>query len=346
MRDGTAKSLPVKVLLLAPEQRGPCGVLDYALRLAAVLQEAGVRVTIARGERKGRLSVCAVAAQARALKPDIVHVQYPMARYGSSLLPHWVAQLPRCRTVVTLHEFSQAHLLRQIAGLAFSRADALVFTNAFERAAFGRWYPWSRGRGHVIPIGSNIPWLSAQGARDRDEVCYFGLIRPDRGLESFLALARLAADAAPQLRFRVLGAVPAGQRAYCEQMRQASGGLPRLRWDLGRGDGEVAQRLAETGFLYLHYPDGASERRSTLLAALGNGAAVITSRGPQTPPGLESVVRFAADPADALAQLGALRADPTAEANLRRAGHDWVKRHSWEAIAAAHRELYARIAGH
>ncbi|MBK6961410.1 MAG: glycosyltransferase [Gammaproteobacteria bacterium] len=171
----------MKVLLLAPEQRGPCGVLEYSLRLAAALQALGVRVTIARGERKGRLSVCAVAAQARALKPDIVHVQYPMARYGSSLMPHWVAQLPRCRTVVTLHEFSQAHLLRRIAGLAFSRADALVFTNAFERAAFGRWYPWSRGRGHVIPIGSNIPWLSAQGARDRDEVCYFGLIRPDKG---------------------------------------------------------------------------------------------------------------------------------------------------------------------
>ncbi|MBI2783128.1 MAG: glycosyltransferase [Gammaproteobacteria bacterium] len=335
----------MKVLLLAPEQGGPCGVLDYALRLAAALQESGVRVTIAHGERKGRLSVRAVAAQARALRPDIVHVQYPMARYGSSLMPHWLAQLPRCRTVVTLHEFSRAHLLRRIAGLAFSRADALVFTNAFERAAFGHWYPWSRGRGHVIPIGSNIPWLSAREARDRDEVCYFGLIRPEKGLEAFLALARLAADAAPELRFRVLGAIPAGQRAYCAQMRQASGGLPRLIWDLGRGDGEVAQRLAETGFVYLPYPDGASERRGTLLAALGNGAAVITSRGPQTPPGLESVVRFAADPGDALAQLRALRADPTAEANLRRAGRDWVERYGWEAIAAAHRELYARIAG-
>ncbi len=320
-------------------------MLDYALRLAGALQESGVRVTIARGERKGRLSARAVAAQARALRPDIVHVQYPMARYGSSLMPHWVAQLPRCRTVVTLHEFSRAHLLRRIAGLAFSRADALVFTNAFERAAFGRWYPWSRGRGHVISIGSNIPWLSAREPRDRDEVCYFGLIRPEKGLESFLALARLAADAAPELRFRVLGAIPAAQRAYCEQMRQASSGLPRLSWDLGRGDAEAAQRLAETGFLYLHYPDGASERRGTLLAALGNGAAVITNRGPQTPPGLESAVRFAADPADALAQLRALRADPTAEANLRRAGRDWAERYGWEAIAAAHRELYARIAG-
>jgi glycosyltransferase involved in cell wall biosynthesis len=317
--------------------------MEYVLRLAAALQELGVRVTLARGERNGRLSACAVAVQARALRPDIVHVQYPMARYGSSLMPHRVAQLPRCRTVVTLHEFSQAHLLRRIAGLAFSRADALVFTNAFERAAFGRWYPWSRGRSHVIPIGSNIPWLIAQGPRDRNEVCYFGLIRPDKGLEAFLALARLAADAAPQLGFRVLGAIPLGQSAYCEQMRQAAGELPRLIWDLGRSDEAVAQRLAETGFLYLDYPDGASERRGTLLAALGNGAVVITNRGPQTPPGLESAVRFATGPADALAQVQALRADPTAEANLRRAGREWVKRQAWEVIAAAHRELYAQI---
>lgn len=319
--------------------------MEYALRLAGALQELGVCVTIARGERKGRLSACAVAAQARALRPDIVHVQYPMARYGSSLMPHWVAQLPRCRTLVTLHEFSQAHLLRRIAGLAFSRADALVFTNAFERAAFGRWYPWSRGRSHVIPIGSNIPRVMAQKSPDMDEVCYFGLIRPGKGLEAFLVLAQLAADVAPQLRFRVLGAIPLGQRAYCEQMRQAAAGLPRLVWDLDRTDEEVAQRLAETGFLYLHYPDGASERRGTLLAALGNGAVVITNRGLQTPPGLESVVRFATAPADALAQVQALRADPTAEANLRRAGREWVRRHSWEAIAAAHLELYARVVG-
>lgn len=318
--------------------------MEYALRLAAALQELGVGVTLARGERQGRLSACAVAAQARALKPAIVHVQYPMARYGSSLMPHRVAQLRRCRTLVTLHEFSQAHPLRRIAGLAFSRADALVFTNACERAAFGRWYPWARGRSHVIPIGSNIPWVMAQKSRDLDEICYFGLIRPDKGLEAFLALARLAADAAPQLRFRVLGAIPLGQQAYCEQMRQAAGGLPRLIWDLGRSDEEVAQRLAETGFLYLDYPDGASERRGTLLAALGNGALVITNRGPQTPPGLESVVRFAATPAAALTELRALRADETARTALQLAGRDWVKRQAWEVIATAHRALYEQIA--
>ena len=333
----------MKILLLAPEQDGPCGVMEYSLRLAAALEEQGTRVTIARGERKGRLSACAVAAQARALKPDIIHVQYPMARYGSSLMPQRVVRLPFYRHVVTLHEFSRAHLLRRIAGLAFSRADGLVFTNPFERAAFGHWYPWSRDRAHVIPIGSNIPWRVTQGPRDRDAVCYFGLVRPDKGLEPFLELVRLAADAAPELRFRVLGAIPRGQHAYCERMRQASRGLQQLVWDLGRGDEQVAQRLAETGFLYLHYPDGASERRGTLLAALGNGAVVITSRGAQTPAGLESVVRFVSDPAAALAEVLALRADETAQTTLQRAGREWVKRHAWDVIATDHRALYDAI---
>lgn len=317
--------------------------MDYSLRLVEALAAQGVEVVLAGGERRGRLSAVAVAAQARAERVDLVHVQYPMARYRASLMPHRVANLAGLRTLVTLHEFSRSHPLRRLAGLAFSRADGLIFTNVFEHAAFVRCYPWSRGRSQVIAIGSNIPWLPDGPSRNLNEICYFGLIRPDKGLEDFLELARLAAVAAPELRFRVLGAIPSGQGEYCERMRGKSAGLAHLGWETGRSDAEVARRLAATGFVYLPYPDGASERRSTLLAALGNGATVITSPGDEVPPGLASAVRFARGPVEALAQVRALRADTPGVASLRSAGRAWAQSRGWEAIAAAHRDLYARM---
>lgn len=329
-------------MLLAPESPGSCGVLDYSRRLAEALKEQGVAVTLARGIRNDRLSLRELRAELRARRPELLHIQYPMARYGASLLPLVAAWLPGVRTLVTLHEFSQAHPLRRVAALAFSRA-ALVFTTEQEEQAYRRWYPWSRGRTQVIPLGSNIPWLADGGKRDLDAVCYFGQLRPQRGLEAFIELARLAQRQAPQLRFQVLGAVPAGREDYCRALRESAADLRQLGWALESGDDAVAQRLAATGFVYLPYPDGASGRRGSLLAALGNGALVITTRGAQTPPELSGAVRFANSPVDALAEIATLRGDPEAQNRQRAAARAWSRVHQWSAIADAHRLLYRRL---
>ena len=334
----------MRVMLLAPESGSSCGVLDYSLRLAQALA-ADVEVGRAHGLRHGRLSWPELAREVRDFRPQVLHVQYPMARYGAALLPLIAAQLPGVRRVVTLHEFSQAHPLRRVAAAAFSRVDALILTTGQERAAYGRWYPWSRRRSLVIPIGSNIPWQPVGNSRDGDMVCYFGQIRPRRGLEDFLQLARLAAQRAPTLWFRILGAVPAGQQGYYQRQRASCADLPRLVWELEHGQDEVAAALAAADFAYLPYPDGASERRSSLLAALGNGTLVVTRWGAQTPAELAAAVSFAEDPDAALARLLALRADAKARQRQRQAARDWAQLRDWDAIAARHRKLYQRVLG-
>ncbi|GMU45321.1 MAG: hypothetical protein AMXMBFR26_01030 [Porticoccaceae bacterium] len=334
----------MRVMLLAPESGGSCGVLDYSVRLGQALAAADVDVGRAQGLRHGRLSLPALVAEVRAFRPQVLHVQYPMARYGAALLPLAAAQLPGVRRVVTLHEFSQVHPLRRVAAAAFSRVDALILTTGQEREAYRRWYPWSR-RSLVIPIGSNIPWQSGGDSRDPDAVCYFGQIRPRRGLEDFLQLARLAAQRAPELRVRVLGAVPAGHQGYCQRLRASCADLPRLVWDLERSQTEVANALAATDFAYLPYPDGASERRSSLLAALGNGALVVTRCGAQTTAELAAAVSFAEDAGAGLARLLALREDAAARQRQRQAAYDWARLRGWDAIAMQHRRLYQRILG-
>jgi glycosyltransferase involved in cell wall biosynthesis len=333
----------MRVTLLAPEQGGSCGVLDYSLRLAGTLAESGVRVALARAERGGRLSLSALRAELRATDAQILHIQYPMVRYGASLLPLLAAQLPGVRRVVTLHEFSQAHSLRRLAGLAFSRAQALIFTAEPERAAFCRRYPWSRGRTRVVPLGSNIPAIAGSQQRQAGMVCYFGQLRPHRGLEDFLALVRLATAQAPELRFRVLGAIPPGCGGYAAAVMAGAGDLPALRWELDLPESELAARLAVAEFAYLPYPDGASERRSTLLAALAAGALVITGRGPQTPPGLADAVCLVADPGEALARLRELAAAPETRQARFRAAEQWLRGRDWPSIAAAHRAIYRAL---
>ena len=93
-----------------------------------------------------------------------------------------------------------------------------------------------------------------------------------------------------------------------------------MEWLLDRGDDETAGLLAGASAAYLPYPDGASERRGSLIAALGNGAPVVTTDGPDRPADMDGVVMLAPDPAAACARLEALFAAPDSERRLRLAG--------------------------
>ena len=342
----------MRVMLLAPEFDGSCGVLDYSHRLAAALARLDVDIRIAHGGREGRLSLRALAAELRAGRPSVLHLQYPMAGFGASLVPQLATGLTALPCVVTLHEFSQVHPLRRLASLAFSRADALIFTTPEERDAFCRWRPGSHRRSTVVPLGSNIPCLVEgeagfmdAGHRDLDSICYFGQLRPRRGIEALLALARLAARRAPRLQFLVLGAVPVGREPYVQSLRDTCGDLPNLAWELDHDQAEVARILARQGFAYLPYPDGVSGRRGSLLAALGNGVLVITTPGRQIPPGLRAAVAFAGDPEAALTRIERLRASTEARRVQRAAADAWMRDRGWQSIAERHLALYRRLSG-
>jgi glycosyltransferase involved in cell wall biosynthesis len=149
-----------------------CGAADYTRRLAEALRARGVNVEVITGTDWGITNVPRVQRRIRTLGADLAHIQYPTVGYGRKLGPHLVGLLERA--VVTLHEASQTHILRQLSLFPLLFGRHIIFTNRFEQAYVNRIAPWVSQRSSVIPIGSNVPIGRADGERRLDEVVYFG----------------------------------------------------------------------------------------------------------------------------------------------------------------------------
>jgi glycosyltransferase involved in cell wall biosynthesis len=248
------------------------------------------------------------------------------------------------RGVVTIHEASQTHILRRLSLLPLLCSRHIVFTNSFERDYVGRLAPWVRQRSSVIPIGSNIPVGRLDGERRLDEILYFGLIRPAKGLEEVLDAARILKQRVSGMMVRIVGLALTEHETYLERLQRESTDLPVL-WDLGLSDQETADRIANAAIAYAPFPDGASERRGSLLALLANGVATVTTRGDQTPSALDQAVEFAASPAEALSVIDALRHDSIRRKALSEQGARYASSFSWADIADRHIRLYQSVLG-
>lgn len=316
-----------------------CGIGDNTHVLVKALRERGVEVSVVTNSTWRLRDAQTLLRRLDALAPDIVHMQYPTVGYGAGLAPHLVSL--RRPSVITLHEASQVHPLRRLSLLPLlARARAVVFTTRFERDYVLRFLPWLRPRSHVIPIGSSIP----VGAGDDEtppafDVCYFGLLRPDKGLEAVLHLAALAATVAPELRIGIVGQIEPRFVSYYEWLRSQPGAR-HVDWRLGASDAEVAAILARTPFGYLPFPDGASERRSTLQALLLNDVATLTTSGRFMTPDLAEAVRLAPTPESALEQLRVLRAAPEQRHALVTKARRYMQAFSWATIAERYITLY------
>jgi glycosyltransferase involved in cell wall biosynthesis len=329
-------------LVVATTRESRCGVADYTRCLADALRRADVTVTPfdGRGWTIARLRRMIRAAQGQGC--DLVHLQYPAIGFGTSLGPHLLGYVSALPTVVTLHEYSLVHPLRKLSMMVFAGgATHLIFTSADERAAFTRNFPWARGHSSIIPIGSNIPFLSPNPTGERT-VVYFGHIKPKRGLEQFLQLARIASALGRDYRFRIIGTPGPGRDGYLETLKRESSGLP-VDWVLNLEADAVAAELTGAAVAYLPYPDGASPRRGSLWAVLGNGVPTVTTSGPFCPRELEGAVRFADTPAAALELVDMIIADGKRAASLRSAAADYIREHRWESIAALHVTLYRSL---
>ena len=319
-----------------------CGVADYTAQLSESLERAGASVSIFSRKRWDLANAVRLRKELVGLNADVVHMQYPTRGYGYGLAPQCLSLLSSF--VVTLHECSQAHILRQVSLYPFTiRTSNLIFTNEYERDYLRRFAPWLASKSSVIPIGTNVPVQPGSIERQADVVTYFGLIRPRKGLESVIKAAQLLQLRQSHLTVRIVGTVMPGHEQYYASLRRQAEGFP-IDWQLGLTGSDLSCALAQTSIAYLPLPDGASERRSTLIAMLSNGAVVITTNGPQTPPSMHQAVLFADSAEHAVVLAEKIARDSEKLAAQRHSAIDYAARYSWDYIAAEHLAIYHRVA--
>ena len=226
-------------------------------------------------------------------KKRIINMQYPTQGYGWSLIPHllciYFSWFTNKRFTVTIHEQSQLSLKSRLAEiLILISANRIIFTNEFEQIYAQKRIPFIKKRSTVIKIYSNIDSCDIiKPIKNRTfDLINFGHIRPNKGLEHFIDTVSSLSSI---YKIAIVGQVPTGFEAYYEKIAQRCQNL-HIDLILDLGDKEVASLLNDSKAVYLPFPDGASERRGSLLAAFVNGATVITTIGRFTTEALKKAI--------------------------------------------------------
>lgn len=314
----------------------------------------------------------------KAHRPDVVHIQYQAAAYD---LTAWVNWLPwrlrrrqnRPRVVVTFHDlrvpymFPKAGRLREYSVLALARfADAVVTTNAEDEVALQR-QAWAT---HVrrIPLGSNVEarppagyerhtWRQRWGLDDSHVLlAYFGFLNPSKGGEDLiLVLDRLLQrghDAHLLMIGGQVGDVDPSNRAYLEQVRALIGAHRlenRVHWTGHTEANQVSANLLAADVVVMPYRDGVSFRRTTFIAALRHGCAVVTTSPSITLPELctgENVLLAPVGDVDAVAAaVSRVAQDASLADRLRRGAAALGRIFDWPEIARRTRQVYREL-GH
>lgn len=319
-----------------------CGVGDYTFRLAEALRELEIEYDLVTQDRWGIRDYIDLANKIAKSQPDIVHIQYPTVGYRTGMAPHMLAMLCRKPVVTTLHEFKHSHWLRKISCVLFSiGSEITIFTNTEDKENFKSLFLNIAKSSTIIRIGSNIPWLDER-KNDRNKICYFGIIRPDKGLEEFIELGRLINKDKLRYTLDIIGTPAVSNIKYYNELREKTASLP-VEWSVNLSPEQVALRLQEAACAYLPFPGGASIRRGSLMAVMGNGVPVVTTDGPDRPPEMANAMRFASNPEEALSVIVGLMNDPQQAETIVAEARKCLVDFAWPKIAEDHKTVYDRV---
>lgn len=295
----------------------PGGVGDFTRGLAERIRDHGREVQILSrpGTAWDNLDVCTVSGWGLSCLPvvrrwikrhgiSIVNLQYQTAAYDMSPFIHFLPSVVGVPLITTFHDlrhpylFPKAGALRDWIVMRLARSSAGVITTNQEDDLRLRELPKRR----VIPIGSSIPYTAcgddssatrhwrAQCEAESFVLGHFGFVKAIKGIDYLLeAMARLRADG-HDLRLIFIG----GRRntvdtseddAYLATLedRIKHHGLNDAVSRTGYlPDNEVAACFGAVDLMVLPFTDGASYRRSSLIAAIHCRCAILTTE-PQAP---------------------------------------------------------------
>ncbi|MGO4878447.1 hypothetical protein ACEN2P_17725 [Pedobacter psychrotolerans] len=318
-----------------------CGVGDYTKQLVENLRKLDIDVETLVNINWSLPAYFKIVKRIKSFKADVIHIQYPSMNFGYSIVPQLLCL--RFNTFVTIHEVSQSRIPRKISLLPFSFAKKCVFTNTFELKAFKKLFPWiNKSKLSVIPIGSAIKMgidLDIN-QKDKTNIVSFGLIRPDKGLEDVVVLAQLLKENNLQFKVTIVGQLLEKYTEYYQDLVEKTSSL-NVSWLLNKTDIEISQILSQNLISYLPYPDGVSQRRSSLFAVFSNKMLVFTTFGFQTTPELAECVIEVKTPQDLISIISEDKNLSFTSAKIKSV-EDYMENISWDKIASKHLMLYNR----
>jgi len=365
------------------------GVGDYTHELARAIAALGVEVHVitnrtVNGGRQTMVSIHPVIARwsfpsllqiralSRALKLDLLNLQYQTAAYALSAPIHFLSDVAGVKTVVTFHDlrvpylFPKAGRLREMAvtHLARSASGVIVTDPADEKELQSR-----GGVKHLtqIPIGSNIApnpppgydratWREKMGVYPNEFLLgYFGFLNESKGGDVLIGVMAALLSRKARVRLVLIG----GQTGTSDTANNAafSAEIGKLiaRYDL-------ADRIIQTGFveasevsaylltcdaMVLPYRDGASFRRGTLMAALAHGCPIITTHPAMPLPELQDGKNIRLVPPDSASAIvlavTELLDAPDLRARMGQGARELAKQFEWGAIAEKTLEFFKSI---
>jgi glycosyltransferase involved in cell wall biosynthesis len=315
------------------------GTDDFHENLVEVLRRKQVDARPVDLKQWGLAQVPELLRRVAAERPDAILMQYPTDAFSAALGPHAFSALQRqAPLVVTLHEFAAANPIRRASvGVLLARCAAVIATAETERRSLVAWFPWLKARSCVIPIGANFPGREWRPS-EPPIVVYFGQIRPEKGLEEFIACKDVLATRFPSAKFVVAGSRVPKFASYYQtiEIEARNRGIDVL--------GEMAPErvpdfLRTATVAMLPYPSGASFRRGSLLAAVACGVPIVTLRGSETPPEIIGLLEPASTRDELVAQAAACLSDRA----KRDAAHDRSRQLaalvSWDGIGNRYVEV-------
>lgn len=264
-----------------------CGVGDYVACLKNTVQANNWEVFVKKDWKITNFKK--YIKEIGRIAPDKIIIQYPTQGYGWSLLPfllmvYFSIKMGK-KCIVTYHEFSNQSLKAKLCQNFFLFGiKKLIVTNEYEKKAIRKWH--KRLDISVIKIYSNIPRaLEIKTFNIRKyNYCYFGQIRPNKGIEQFIELAKeLDGDKL------LLGTIPKEFEEYGQKIikhaQQNNIFVVNNATLL-----EVSDLLNDCKVAILPFLDGVSERRGSFLAAIVNGCLICTTIGRYTTDSLKEII--------------------------------------------------------
>lgn len=329
-------------MIVGDDQTLHCGVKDGAYQLAEALAPLGFDVDVLAPEAWSFSAVWKFVGRLRQGRYDILHVQYPSIGYRGSLAPHVLGLLRIARaTVATIHEFSTFTRLQQLSTHLFRwSGNTILFASEFERSQFNRRLGLLGATQVVFPVVSQVPCVPPSSGRDAT-VVYFGQIRPGKGLEAYLDLARHSIRLGRHYQFHAIGSISKAHQAYARSL--VAKAAPEVRWSFDLSFEEVGAILGRSFAAYLPFPDGASERRGSLAAAWFNGLPVLSQIGAATTPTIRELLVVVHNLEEALTALDKLGERPQEWERISRGLREYSENRTWAHVARRHADTYRAI---